>query len=216
MNSGQHVYMDMGNENGNTATVSFTFSGTSTTRQWDIKVTQIPCFSTVRPPSGCLQYFTDLAGRIKSFNFDDASDQAHLASQEYTICIRQHAGYCCAEYQLCSDSNSWSLDTTTDIDNTADLDTRCNADDHLKITGLSASCHAGPQNHAYHTKICGTNFLVAEQHETINGVNRRGCDCIAPFDIGVYTDANQESTIATTVNRGFCLEYNLIPCYDNN
>ena len=82
MNSGQHVYMDMGNQNSNTATVAFTFSGTSTTRQWDIKVTQIPCHGSTKPPSGCLQYHTDLAGRIKTFNFDDSSDAAHLASQE--------------------------------------------------------------------------------------------------------------------------------------
>ena len=74
--------MDMGNLNSNTATATFTFSGASTVRQWDIKITQIPCYSEQRPESGCLQYHTQLTGRITTFNFEDAAAQQHLASQE--------------------------------------------------------------------------------------------------------------------------------------
>merc|ERR1712066_396573 len=49
MNTGQHVYMDMGGASTATATVAFTFAGASTTRMWEIKATQIPCSANYRP-----------------------------------------------------------------------------------------------------------------------------------------------------------------------
>ena len=206
------VYMDMGGESTNTATVSFTFSGTSTTRQWDIKVTQIPCYASWKPPGGCLQFHTDLAGRIKTFNFDDSSDQQHLASQEYNICIRPQAGYCCVEYSLCSDTNSWTLDADADIANTADLDSQCNADDHLRIQGFSAECDPGNSNIALHTKLCGTVF-EASTTMALASSDTKICDCVSPYNIEVYTDAIQE---AASVSRGACLEYNQVPCVNNS
>ena len=131
----------------------------------------------------------------------------------YTICVRQESGYCCIEYSICSDTNSWTLDTDTGIDNTADLDTQCNADDHLKIQGISDSCVPGAGNVAYHSKICGTKFTTSTTMATASR-NLHICDCIKPFEIGVYTDAIQEANSGT--NRGACLEYKQIPCYDNN
>ena len=41
------VYIDIGSGSGNSATVAFDFGTTSSTsRQWDIKVAQIPCGSS--------------------------------------------------------------------------------------------------------------------------------------------------------------------------
>jgi hypothetical protein len=43
------VYMDVGQTSSGTATIAFTFSTTtSTIRNWEIKVTQIPCSSNSR------------------------------------------------------------------------------------------------------------------------------------------------------------------------
>ena len=39
------VYVDMGANSGDSATLAFGVSGDSTNRLWDIKVTQIPCAS---------------------------------------------------------------------------------------------------------------------------------------------------------------------------
>ena len=39
------VYIDVGDGATDSATLSFDFTGTATTRTWDIKVTQIPCNS---------------------------------------------------------------------------------------------------------------------------------------------------------------------------
>ena len=75
--------MEMGNSATDTATLAFTFSGTSTVRTWELKATQIPCGGPMRPPDGCLQYHTTLAGRFQTFNFADSSSPAHLATQKY-------------------------------------------------------------------------------------------------------------------------------------
>ena len=78
------VYMEMGNSGStDTAMLAFTFSGASTSRNWEIKATQIPCGSNYRQPEGCLQYHTELTGRFKTFNFDDTASPQHLATQKY-------------------------------------------------------------------------------------------------------------------------------------
>ena len=74
----------MGNSGStDTATLTFTFSGTSTARTWEIKATQIPCAANYKPPEGCLQWHTTLSGRFQSFNFLETSTPQHLASQKY-------------------------------------------------------------------------------------------------------------------------------------
>ena len=95
----------MGALSSDTATLNFDFSGSSNIRQWDIKVTQVPCNGRgrqvlrvsilvmffvcttdliFRAPDGCLQYHTGVSGRITSFNFLD-SGGTHLASQKYGL-----------------------------------------------------------------------------------------------------------------------------------
>ena len=76
------VYMEMGNSATDTATLAFTFSGTSTVRTWELKATQIPCGGPMRPPDGCLQYHTTLQGRFQTFNFAETTTYSHLASQK--------------------------------------------------------------------------------------------------------------------------------------
>ena len=74
--------MDVGTTCTGTATLAFSFSTvSSTTRQWEMKVTQIPCSSRTRPDSGCLQYHTGTTGRFETFNFADSAS-THLASQK--------------------------------------------------------------------------------------------------------------------------------------
>jgi len=42
------VYVDMGNVATDTTTLAFTFTGTSTTRLWEIKVSQLTCSNANR------------------------------------------------------------------------------------------------------------------------------------------------------------------------
>merc|ERR1712165_316439 len=100
-NTGEHIYLSLGPSSTASATLAFTFGTTSTTRTWEIKVTQIECWSRARPyDPGCLQYYTGTQGRISSFNFQYTSTFAHLDSQNQNFCMR---------YNLCSDTNSWAI-----------------------------------------------------------------------------------------------------------
>merc|ERR1712165_441037 len=86
-NTGEHIYLSLGPSSTASATLAFTFGTTSTTRTWEIKVTQVECWSRARPyDPGCLQY---------------TSTFAHLDSQNQNICIRQEEGHCCVRYNLC-------------------------------------------------------------------------------------------------------------------
>ena len=90
---------------------------TSTTRKWQIKVTQYECGNMMAPEQDCLQYLTASTGKINettiisalflfffigkiaSFNWDTsastvATTQYHLVNQHYDICIRRARGYC--------------------------------------------------------------------------------------------------------------------------
>ncbi len=89
------VYVNIGGNSGDTATLNFAFTGSSTIRQWEVKVTQIPCSSSYRSPPGCLQYYTGCEGTITSFNFINSGDTSaglQLNNQCYNACIRQEEG----------------------------------------------------------------------------------------------------------------------------
>ena len=86
----------------------------------------IPAFQT-RPPNGCLQYQEGLTGTIQTFNFQDSTNNQHLAEQSYAHCIRREAGYCCIQYQLCAADNSFKLNNKAG-DEKALIDTSCTLD----------------------------------------------------------------------------------------
>ena len=75
------MYIDIGADSGDSATLSFSFSGTSTSRTWDIKISQLECSNYNAPPSTCLQYHTTITGRIETFNYAVSNDN-HINSHE--------------------------------------------------------------------------------------------------------------------------------------
>merc|ERR1711976_475428 len=83
---------------------------TSNAYKWNIMITQIDCgpettsyrydalvdatpgcFTGLKAPEGCLQYFTEPYDKISSFNFDGFSKIA--PNQDYAICIRPNTDY---------------------------------------------------------------------------------------------------------------------------
>ena len=82
--------MDLETRNNELFELRFTFTGRFL-RRWQIKTAFIECFSSMRPPSGCLQYFTSGIGRLTTFNFNPR-ESTHLANQLYNICIKKLAG----------------------------------------------------------------------------------------------------------------------------
>jgi hypothetical protein len=98
----------------NNVQLIFTFSPAVTTRTWNIKIAMLPCGATYlgnrcvkfpskdyreikrflyfpqTAPADCLQYFSAVSGRVKSFNWMDGAGTAtrQLNNQNYNICFR--------------------------------------------------------------------------------------------------------------------------------
>ena len=70
----------------------------------------------------------------------------------YSICVRQEEDYCCIQYSLCSDTNSWSLDNA--IDAMAETDTECDKD-YVGIDGVSSTCNSDA---VLQGRLCGDVF----------------------------------------------------------
>jgi len=218
-NTGQHIYVDVGSGSSDTATIQMSF-GTSTTvsRKWDIKVAQIPCGKNYAPPSGCLQWHTGLTGQITTFNFLNSAG-THLASQNYNACIRQESGFCCVQYQVCSDPNSYSLDNQLDSSIAANakavVGTSCvtkatapdttSTADYIEIASSSAECNG---NVVEFSRYCGSQLNT----DTTPTQSIPICQCAMPFAVGIVTDAFQDTKSDTVVNRGLCLDWSQVPC----
>ena len=69
-----------------------------------------------RPRSGCSQWFTGVTGTLQSYNF---AGGRHLANQDYSICIREEAGYCNIEYTADTFKVSMGLNPPTTTVSTA-------------------------------------------------------------------------------------------------
>ena len=76
----------------NSVTLNMLLTGTTTSRSWNILITQIPCGTTYTAPDNCLQWFTSATGTLTSYDYQFAATPAvqKLANQDYTICIRSN------------------------------------------------------------------------------------------------------------------------------
>lgn len=202
LNTGEHIYIEMGATDASTATIDFTFAGASTIRNWEIKATQVSCFDRSRAPDGCLQYLTTNTGRLTSFNFQEPlTAGAHLGTQRQQVCIRQNEGMCCVKYNLCSDTGSWGLHGVAN----SMIDSMCTGD-FVEINGVSGECVMGSGGEL-HSKLCGNAFNVVTGQAAANLPSV--CDCTAPFQVNIVTDNAAE---AIAGGRGVCLEYQQVAC----
>merc|ERR1711953_1166239 len=98
VNTGQHMYLDA-SPSCNTLKIDVD-TGTATTRQWQIKVTQYNCESLNIPLESCLQWHTGTSGTFWGFAWDvsttaiTSSTHIHLQDQYYDICFRRERSYC--------------------------------------------------------------------------------------------------------------------------
>ncbi|TRY67159.1 hypothetical protein TCAL_15792 [Tigriopus californicus] len=209
--SGQHIYVDMDQGCSGNAKLDFSFTGTASTRIFEIKATQIKCGSRSTPPDGCLQYHTELDGRIQTFNYAP-TDETHLPNQEYAICIRQELGYCCVEYTVCPDDVPLGFTLGVLEPEMAKHDSDCESVDFVGIEGSSSACRQSGTPAMLYSKYCGdklNDFTEGKLHVPI-------CDCTPPFLVRIYTNMFSDKSIAADPNtkpsRGVCLEYVQIPC----
>lgn len=213
INTGQHIYVEMGPGATDNAVLNFAFAAavTGVSRNYEIKVSQIQCSNPNRPPTGCLQYWSTPVGRITTFNFA-TTISSHLASQDVTACIRRSAGYCCVQYQVCQGvTNAFNIDAVPAVITFGLIDTNCAAD-WVAIPGSSTQCSFNSMSVS--SKYCGyyLGFGLA-------AINQPICDCTAPFIVSFHTDATVDAKSAivgaTDGNRGVCLDYMQIPCQTN-
>merc|ERR1712183_1229699 len=101
-NTGQHMWVPA-SDSCATITLDIDTATTSTTRSWNIRVTQYECGNLMAPEQSCLQYHTAQTGNFASFNWDTSQTsnlktalrtQYHLSNQYYDICIRRAQGFC--------------------------------------------------------------------------------------------------------------------------
>lgn len=118
MLTGQHLYLDIGKDSTDLATLAFTFAATTTIttalalRRYDVKTSQIPCWASYRAPPGCDQYITEEQGKLTNMNFRILATGAtganmlntgfELTTQHVKTCMRRGAGMCCVLYELCT------------------------------------------------------------------------------------------------------------------
>jgi len=212
-NTGEHMYVEIGPGATDSATLAFSFGAVAGTRSFELKVTQYLCDSPNRPPDGCLQYHTGTTGTLRTFNFANTGDIAHLPNQQYSICLRQEAGFCCAKYSVCTDAESWTLfrDTTPQ----ALVDSDC-SEDWVGIEGSSAVCGSPETSN----RFCGD---VLSPFATADLENVEICQCNSPFIVRIHTDGVQVDDGSGTLvdnddvsddvlSRGVCLNYVQVPC----
>jgi len=182
----------------NCNTLSFDWSS-STTRSWNIRVSQISCEARWKPPEGCLQYFTGTTGYIYSYNYAGGT---HLASQDYSNCIRTEQGYCSIEYTPVGGKFQISGPAPTATANRGDT---CDKD-YVIISGGGATAGATTN----FDRFCGSLFSTTDGSTT-------GATIFAnkqPFQVGVFMDGNEANPSSSVAESsvGFYLYYTQTAC----
>jgi hypothetical protein len=206
-NTGQHIYVDSDGEQCSSA--SFTFGGTTATRQYNIKILQYDCRNEMGGPAGCLQFFTNDMGTFSSFNYvtpatPEAADTAHLANQNYNICIRKNNGKC----RICyvpsiigavanMNPSAFGLSIGT-MAMKADLGTNC-VTDFLEILGLASDADSlidiTAATAAVRTlnqgKICGMAFDALGVAAAGANAPVPVCTSTLPFNVRFVSDGSE-------------------------
>lgn len=95
---GQHVYLDTKPGGGPIEISIDTTKGGPQSREWKMRITQVPCDSPKRVPAGCLQFYNGTSGVIRSFNFARELPKNYTTRQlkdhHYGICVNSLVGYC--------------------------------------------------------------------------------------------------------------------------
>merc|ERR1712241_1495232 len=207
-NTGQHMFVPASTQC-NQINIDIDTLTTTTTRKWQIKVTQYECGNLMAPEQDCLQYHTASSGTIASFNWDTSpssvsSSQTHLSSQYYDICIRRAKSYCsvCFSPYVSSTTAASSFGVSATGPGPALLSSQgslCTGvttlnpavasnkgfGDYLEIValqpGTGSTATIGPTGK---NRICGTLFNAA----TPTAVHATACSWSVPFKVGVHFD----------------------------
>ena len=59
----------------------------------------------VSATDGCLQYYNGVAGRVESFNYNNAAG-LQLSDTDYAVCVRMERNFCGIQYTACPDAGN--------------------------------------------------------------------------------------------------------------
>jgi len=204
-NTGYHMYVEFGTTSTDSITLTntYTSTGITTSKSYNILARQIACTATWKAPTDCVQWFTGTTGSVKSYNFGGGQI---LRGQIYNNCIRTEAGYCAIQWKESSTTSPDPFDvgTGTSIDATA-----CPGAlifiPNLSPNGLSKIPIPVSPALAFQSEQCGSNFGIEGMGTIASALVTRQ----QPFILGVYTDTTSTFTSPTT---GFNLDYTQLPC----
>jgi len=207
-NTGQHMWVPASDQC-NTINIDIDTGTTTTTRKWQIKVTQYECTNMMMPTQDCLQYHTASSGSIATFNWDTSStsvstSQYHLSSQFYDICIRRARSYCSVCFSPYVHSSTTGTATSYGVGGsslgpaqTGALATYCTGittqpaaagfGDYLEIANLQPSIgSSGTVNTK--SRICGAFWNAGDNPQTSHAT---ACSFAIPFKVGVHFDDDE-------------------------
>ncbi|KAL7728449.1 hypothetical protein ACLKA6_005208 [Drosophila palustris] len=197
INTGQHIYVHVGDSNESKVYLSVFVKVSSGARSFNIKISQV---EDDLAPDNCLQYFSDGEGIIKSFNYDvDGSivnnrEATYLNNLNYAICLERSRNVCSIIYnteQLGGDQPDFQLINKDEAENDLVADGQAGAgifncpDDFIAVNSV---------------RLCGERFNDGIENEdfTMHATVR---DIAAgPIVLPFRTDAEY-------VGRGFRLVY---------
>lgn len=196
---------------------------TSTSRALDIRVTQYRCGDEQGGPPGCLQYFENTTGKIRSFNFPDTTAGTaitynyafHLTNQHYKTCIRRGNGNEIICYTACTtdagedenavakiadDQGSFGLSASNAKQSMSIIDTSCSTDYIWIPFGYNSnqfttaiSAQDSPPEVERPSRFCGRYF----QTNTATFASTSVCSYQTPFELGVDFDDDEVCTAIT-------------------
>jgi len=202
-NSDQHMIIDSDGSSCQTTTFNIG-SATTTSRQWDIYVTQYTCGQEDEAgPPGCLQYYTGTTDQVYSFGFFTQSANTaantevattHLNNQHYDVCVRRESGYCYLCWTQWSDTTAESSFGTsvTTIAMASSVGTQCISDHVLIPGGTTTTIAAATTPEATVSRYCGRMLNPATGIITSDTV----CTRRYPFRLGVHFDDFELCTAA--------------------
>ncbi|XP_058448443.1 uncharacterized protein LOC131428477 [Malaya genurostris] len=100
INSGQHVYLQIDRDSSHFLYLT-AVSKSEHPKAFNIRITQL---ATPEAPEGCLQYYGEVNGYIKSFNYDNQSvivsnsKPSYLNNLNYAICIKRKPNFCSTKF----------------------------------------------------------------------------------------------------------------------
>lgn len=192
-NTGYHMIVEAFSDADSCNKIEFRWTGSSSLRSFDIRISQYACDSTWKAPAGCTQWYTGTSGSVYSYNWQGG---VHLANQRYDACVRREEGYCSIAW--------WAKDTefqlTSSDPTTGVVGIDCTTD-YVMIPRLGPSIASGRN----YDRFCGGLLSVASP----TSASSTGYTRTYPFKVGVYFNGQEttSSGSAAELSKGFRLRY---------